>query len=119
MKDEKNSRINLLKKRIKGMSDPEDIMIEIISIFDRTELIPEVGKYYTFIYNAKTPEINYDQHPLIACIEISKWGFAGINFHLGSRRHYTWEEIAGQLHIIEDSEISYIRQLNYAKYINK
>ena len=25
--------------------------------------IPEVGKFYTFVCNAKTPDITYDQHP--------------------------------------------------------
>ena len=32
---------------------------------------------------AKTKGLEYDQHPLIACIDVQRWGFRGINYHLG------------------------------------
>ena len=49
-------------------NDPEEMMLEIMeALNDTVEPIPEVGKFYTFVYNAKTPNITYDQHPLIAC----------------------------------------------------
>ena len=35
----------------------------------------QVGKYYTFIYFAKTPLIQYDQHPLVAVFDVFDWGF--------------------------------------------
>jgi hypothetical protein len=63
-------------------NDPEDMMLEIMQLLnDTVEPIPEPGKYYTFVYNPKTPNINYDQHPLIACIELQRWGFKAFNFH--------------------------------------
>jgi hypothetical protein len=117
--EKQKTRIEILKERIRRLSDPEDIMIEIISVFNETELIPEVGKYYTFIYNAKTPKIVYDQHPLIATLSIQRWGFTGLNFHWGKQRNYTWEEIAGSLHIVERDEIQYMKSIRYAKFIDK
>ena len=43
-------------------------MIEIMSILNETVIIPDVGETYTFIYNAKTPRIEYDQHPMVELI---------------------------------------------------
>lgn len=119
MAKKKKTRLDILKERIKKISDPEDIMIEIISVFDEKDWVPRVGNYYTFIYNAKTLGFTYDQHPLIACIEIHNWGFRGINFHLGKMRSYTWEEIAGQLHVVKKSEIDQMRTIKYAKILSK
>lgn len=110
------SRIDILEQRIIRLSDPEDIMIEILDVFDRTELVPEVGNYYTFVYNPKTPNISYDQHPLVAVTSIERWGFNGVNFHWGDSRRYTWQEIAGKLHEIDNSEITALRNINYAKF---
>ena len=77
-------------------NDPEEMMIEIMdALKDTVTPIPDVGKYYTFVYNPKTPNITYDQHPLIACTEIYQWGFKGLNFHWEKTRSYTWEEVAG------------------------
>ena len=37
-------------------NDPEEMMLEIMEVLNQTvEPIPEVGKFYTFVYNAKTP----------------------------------------------------------------
>lgn len=109
-------RIDILKKRIKNISDPEEIMIEILDIFDKTELVPNVGNYYTFVYSPKTPNIVYDQHPLVAVTSIERWGFNGINFHWGQSRRYTWQEIIGKLHIVQNDEIIELRNIKYAKF---
>ena len=63
------ARTKELLKRVEklGSGDPEDIMLIIMDVFKEEVLYPEPGKFYTFIYNPKTPEIEYDQHPLIAC----------------------------------------------------
>ena len=79
--------------------------------------IPEVGKFYTFIYNAKTPNITYDQHPLIACTDLQSWGFKGLNFHWRQSRNYTWEELAGQLYIVEYNELDDLLRFPYGKFI--
>ena len=39
-------------------NDPEEMMLEIMeALNDTVTPIPEVGKFYTFVYNAKTPDI--------------------------------------------------------------
>jgi hypothetical protein len=83
-------------------------------------LYPEVGKFYTFVYNPKTPEITYDQHPLIACTNVYKWGFKGINFHWRESRQYTWEEVAGKLFTVKYNELDELLSIPYGKFkINK
>lgn len=115
---QRGGRVYTLRKRIKNIFDPEDIMIEVMDIFDETRLIPEVGEYYTFVYNAKTPGINYDQHPLVAVTSVYNWGFQGINYHWNNVRRYTWEEVPGFLHIIRRDEINLMRNIKYAYYRN-
>lgn len=115
-------RMDILKNRIRGMTDPEEIMIEIIDVLRDLEMIPEVGNYYTYIYNAKTPKIRYDQHPLIAALEVHSWGFVGLNFHWQDIdisqciRNYTWNEVAGQMHIVYHDEIGEMKEIDYAKF---
>ena len=102
-------------------NDPEEMMIEIMdALKDTVTPIPDVGKYYTFVYNPKTPNITYDQHPLIACTEIYQWGFKGLNFHWQKTRSYTWEELAGQLYIVNYVELDDLLSIPYAKFrLNK
>ena len=118
-KDVKSSspRVAQLKRKISGLTDSEAIMMEIMDVFRDTEFIPDVGKYYTFIYLPKTQEIEFDQFPLIACLEVQRWGFKGLNFHWGSVRNYTWLEVAGKLHTIKNNEIEYLRSVPYARFM--
>ena len=113
------ARVEELKARVReeNVTDPEDIMLLIMEIFTIQEIVPEAGKFYTFIYNAKTPNISYDQHPLIACVEIFRWGFRGLNFHWQNYRNYTWEELPGQLHVVEFQELDELLALQYGKFI--
>ena len=113
------ARVEELKARVlkENVNDPEDIMLLIMEIFTIQEIVPEAGKLYTFIYNAKTPNISYDQHPLIACVEIFRWGFRGLNFHWQNYRNYTWEEIPGQLMVVEFQELDELLALQYGKFI--
>ena len=102
----------------KGTNDPEEMMLEIMELLNDTVTpIPEVGQYYTFVYNAKTPEITYDQHPLIACTDLQAWGFKGLNFHWQQSRNYTWEELAGQLYVVQYDELDDLLAIPYAKII--
>lgn len=111
-----SNRIIGIKDDLKMMDDPEEMMILIMDTLKEIEIIPDVGNYYTFIYRAKTPDVEYDQHPLIACLEVQKWGFKGLNFHWGQTRNYTWEEIPGQLHLVRKSEINDLRDISYALF---
>ena len=99
-------------------NDPEDMMLEIMELLNDTVTpIPEVGKFYTFVYNAKTPGYQYDQHPLIACTSLEQWGFKGLNFHWQQSRNYTWNELAGQLYIVQWNELDDLMAIPYAKFI--
>jgi hypothetical protein len=111
-----------LRKKIKesGSNDPEDLMMVIMEVLKEEVLYPEPGKFYTFFYNAKTPKLEYDQHPLIACTSLEKWGFRGMNFHWRKSRQYTWEEVVGKLHVIKYDELDEMLSIPYAKFrLNK
>ena len=100
-------------------NDPEEMMLEIMELLNDTVTpIPEIGKFYTFVYNAKTPGV-YDEFPLVAVTGVENWGFHGINFHWGTSRNYTWNEIVGRLHVIQNDEIDYMRSLRYANFKTK
>ena len=99
-------------------NDPEEMMLEIMEVLNQTVTpIPEVGNFYTFVYNAKTPGETYDQHPLIACTSLERWGFKGLNFHWRKSRNYTWNELAGQLYIVQPNELDDLLAIPYGKYI--
>ena len=112
-------RVEELKRMVldTNTSDPEEIMLLIMELFTIEEILPEVGKFYTFIYNPKTPNITYDQHPLIACVDLFKWGFRGLNFHWQDYRNYTWAEVAGKLHLVEFQELDELLALQYGKFL--
>ena len=99
-------------------NDPEEMMLEIMDVLNTTVTpIPDPGNFYTFVYNAKTPGETYDQHPLIACMELFPWGFRGLNFHWQDYRNYTWEEVAGKLHLVEFQELDELLALQYGKFL--
>ena len=112
------NRIEAIKPDLEATNDPEDQMLMIMEALNTTVTpIPEVGKFYTFVYNAKTPGVQYDQHPLIACVDLFAWGFRGLNFHWQKYRNYTWEELAGQLYVVQYNELDDLLAIPYAKYI--
>ncbi len=113
------NRIEAIKSKLTS-SDPEDLMLEIMgALNDTVEAIPSVGKYYTFVYNAKTPNVQYDQHPLVAVTDLFRWGFRGVNFHWQSSRNYTWEELTGQVYMVKSIELDDLLAIPYAKFITK
>ena len=113
------ARVEELKAAVlqENTTDPEEIMLLIMEIFTIEVLYPEPGKFYTFVYNAKTPNETYDQHTLIACMELFRWGFRGLNFHWQKYRNYTWEEVSGKLHVVEFQELDELLALQYGKFL--
>ena len=116
---EENNRVReSLSELNNKTNDPEEMMLEIMEALNNTVTpIPDVGNFYTFVYNAKTPGESYDQHPLIACTSLERWGFRGINFHWQKYRNYTWGELAGQLYIVKPNELDDLLAIPYAKFI--
>ena len=103
-----------------GTNDQEEMMLEIMELLNDTVTpVPDVGTLCTFVYNAKTPEIRYDQHPLVAVTDLFSWGFRGLNFHWREYRQYTWEELAGQVYIVQREELDGLLSIPYAKFITK
>ena len=110
------NRVRGISDSIIGIKDPDDIMVELISVLDEGPKIPEEGKIYIFIYNAKTPQINYDQNPFVAVTDIFAWGFRGLNFHWNETRQYTWNEVAGGLYEVYPSEVKDLQMIPFANF---
>ena len=112
-----SSKVSQLRKAlaIAGVEDADLIMMNILQIFNETDLIPDAGKFYTFVYQAKTPKLEYDEHPLVAVTEIFRWGFKGYNYHWRQIRQYTWAEVVGSLHIVRENEVRYLSSLPYGE----
>jgi len=113
-----NRIINIRDQINNGTNDQEDMMLEIMdALKDTVTPVPEPGTMCTFVYNAKTPGITYDQHPLVAVTELFRWGFRGLNFHWQDYRQYTWEELAGQVYVVEREELDELMSIPYAKFV--
>jgi len=102
---------------IANMGDADDMMTALLEVLDEFEVAPSVGRYYTFIYKAKTKEIRYDEFPLIACVGVYPWGFRGLNYHWGDFHNYTWEELGSYLYLIYPNELEEARSIPYQKFV--
>jgi hypothetical protein len=112
------SRLEVLKKTLsKTSKDPEIIMNVILDVFQDTISEPIPGRYFTYRYNAKTPRLRYDQHPLIACLGVYEWGFRGLNFHLSKERNYTLPELGSNICLVQNDEIAYLKTIRYEKIL--
>jgi len=115
--ESKLNRLEHVVSDIIAMEDPDDMMLAVTETLSETEVVPDVGKYYTFIYAPKTPRIRYDQFPLIACVGLFRWGFRGMNYHWGGDfRNYTWNEVLGQLHVAYPMEMEDLRSIPYQNF---
>jgi len=112
---DKSNRIRNILDNLIGNEDPDDLMIEILDAIQESGKMPSVGKYYVFVYNPKTPNVQYDQNPLVAVTDRFQWGFRGINFHWGKMRQYTWDEIPGSLYEVYAEELADLREIPFGK----
>jgi len=119
LKNHPTARVEKLKREIEeaNTDDVEEMMIIIMDVFKEEALYPEPGNFYTFVYQPKTPDITYDQHPLIACVGLFNWGFRGLNFHWQEYRNYTWAEVVGKLHVVYYPELDELLGLQYGKFL--
>ena len=112
------NRIEPILKTLNETTDAENQMEMIMeALNDTVTPAPDEGTICTFVYNAKTPGITYDQHPLVAVTELFSWGFRGLNFHWQKYRQYTWEELAGQVYILNRTELDELLSIQYGKFI--
>ena len=114
--DDNSNRVRSVVDSLIGTEGADDIMIELMDTLTNTVTSsPSVGKYYVFVYNAKTPNIQYDSNPLVAVTDVFEWGFRGINLHVGQYRNYTYNELVGQLYEVNSDELSDVRELPFGK----
>ena len=115
--DDKENRVRSVVNGLIGTEEPDDIMIELMDNLTSTSTSsPSVGKYYVFVYSAKTPNIQYDSNPLVAVTDVFEWGFRGINFHWGTPRQYTFQEVVGQLYQVTNEELQDLNTIPFAKF---
>jgi hypothetical protein len=113
------NRISSLVENLIGIETADDLMIELMGILTETRQPPVAGKYYVFVYNAKTANMRYDQNPLVAVTDVYKWGFRGLNYHWGEIRQYTWDEVAGGMYEVYQNEIEDLRRLPFGNIRTK
>ena len=115
------NRLKDFKESLFGTESPEELMNEILSRLSGTEVAyPSPGRYYTYIYYAKTPGILYDRHPLIKAGDILPRGFRGFNYHLGKIRQYNTEDgdrLLSGLYELSQKEFDTLKSVPYGKLI--
>ena len=102
----------------KATGKPEYNMRLLLNSLSPSTIVPEVDKYYVFVYKAKTRNIKYDKHPFIICTGIYKWGFSGYNVHWNDWRRYTWNEVVTNIYEIKESEIKDMERYPIAKFVS-
>ena len=110
------NRIESIKQDLQSEKNLDDRMELIMyALNDTVTPIPEEGNICTFKYYAKTPNIEYDQHPLVAVSDVFSWGFRGINFHWGQVRQYTFPEVVGGLYKVDEMELRDLRTIPFGR----
>ena len=104
----KNMAINRLSTN--PVRNLERMTIELSPYLNEWEL-DIVMEFNNTIYTSK-----FDINPLVAVTTIYSWGFRGINYHWGTYRQYTWEEVIGPVHLVYREELKDLRALPYAKF---
>jgi|TARA_R100000030_G_scaffold31598_1_gene23172 hypothetical protein len=114
--DTKNNRLRQAMDELIGIEDPDMLFGKIIELIKTTGTTsPSVDNYYTFLYDAKTSNIVYDEHPLVYVTEIFSWGFRGINLHWGDIRQYTTNQVVGPVYFVNEEELRDLETLPYKK----
>ena len=111
------NRIQEILDDLIGVEDPDDLMLSIMgALQDTVDQVAVPGNFYTFIYLPTTPNIQYDEHPLVACTTTYNWGFDAISYHWRAPRRYTFDEVAGNLYEITQEEKETLRTIPYQKF---
>ena len=114
--DLNRNRVRSVLDGITGNESGDDLMLELLEVVSESGKIPQVGKFYIFVYNAKTPQLRYDQNPLVAVTDVFQWGFKGLNMHWGEVRQSTWNEVAGSVYEVYPSEIKDLQAIPFANF---
>ena len=101
---------------INFQKNPKYNMSLLLANLTPPSIVPKANKYYTFVYKAKTPNIKYDQHPLVLCGNVYKWGFTAMNQHWGEVRQYSWHEVLSNVYEISEEEFQTLTEVPLAKF---
>jgi len=99
-------------------TDPTRNMSLLLDAISPSTIVPKPDKYYTFVYKAKTPGIQYDQYPLVICNNIFSWGFNAYNEHWGYIRQYSWNEVLSNIYELSEEEFETCKSVPLAKFRN-
>ena len=78
------SRLDPVMKNLIGNESADDLAQEILGVLTEGSNVPVAGgNYYVFVYKPKTPNIAYDEHPLVAVTDVFLLGFSWIKLSLG------------------------------------
>ena len=108
------NRVEAIRDQFVG--GPRYNMEILLSKLTQAEIIPQPNKYYVFVYKAKTPNITYDQHPLVLVGDVYQWGFTGYNFHWNEVRRYTWGEVLSNLYELNEEEFNTVQDIPIALF---
>jgi len=114
------NRIRPILEDLRRVSSSDKRMNMILEAIENTNrgMFPEAGKYYTYIYYAKTPKLLYDRYPLIKAGDLLSKGFRGFNYHLDKIRQYNTSDgdrlITG-LYEISPAEFNLLLRVAYKK----
>ena len=111
------SRKDPIMQRLIGNENADDLATDILEVLTEGSNVPQAGNYYVFVYQAKTPGIAYDSHPLVAVTDVFSWGFRGLNYHWGEMRQYTFPEVVGGLYQVDEMELRDLRTLPFVKIL--
>jgi len=116
------NRIRPILEDLRRVSSSDKRMNMILEAIENTNrgMFPEAGKYYTYIYYAKTPKLLYDRYPLIKAGDLLSKGFRGFNYHLDKIRQYNTSDgdrlITG-LYEISPAEFNLLLRVAYKKLV--
>lgn len=90
------TRLQRLLENLPVSMNPRFYMNELVKALEQSDSIhkpeiisyPRPGDTFTFVYEARTPGLIYDYHPLSTIVTFTENGFIGYNHHLGEQRNY-------------------------------
>ena len=101
-----------------GNNPTKNMTLLLKGYLTNDQVTPAANKYYLFVYKAKTPNIQYDQYPLIVCGNVFNWGFTGLNVHWGEIRQYSFGEVKSNLYQLTEEEFSILEKAPLALFKN-
>ena len=101
-----------------GNNPTKNMTLLLKGYLTNDQVAPAANKYYLFVYKAKTPNIQYDQYPLIVCGNVFNWGFTGLNVHWDEIRQYSFGEVKSNLYQLSESEFEILKDAPLALFKN-